>query len=164
MVKKILILFSLLLFMSFQAEAADKEMIELKSVSEVEVTVENDKAEQEVIRIDAAMANVTPCDTVIFTNYYANNGDLPADDVILINPLPEHMVYVGGTAEGKGTRIEFSVNQGENYGPPEELIIKDEEGKERIAVASDYTHIRWTFAGSIDKGDSGSVSFQAKIK
>lgn len=162
--KKMLFVLAVLLLVSFQAAAADKGQIELKSVSEVEITVKNDKGEKEVVRVAAAMANITPGDTVIFTNYYTNTGDKPAGNVSLTNPVPEHMLYVDGSAEGKGSIIEFSVDQGRSYGLPGKLKVKDKDGKERVAGAADYTHIRWTLMNSVGGGGTGSVSFKAQVK
>jgi uncharacterized repeat protein (TIGR01451 family) len=164
MVKKMLLMIPLLFLLSAHQAAAEQGGIELKSVSEVEITVQNDKGEDEILRVDTAMANVTSGDTVIFTNYYENLGEKPMDDVVLVNPVPVHMIYVADTAEGAGTIIEFSVDQGQSYNTPEKLRIKDEEGKEKVAEATDYTHIRWVFTGSIGKGGDGNVSFRAKVK
>ena len=133
MVKKILVVASLLLLISLQAEAADRGIIELKSVSEVEITVENDTGEKEVRRVAAAMANVTPGDTVIFTNYYTNIGEQVAANVVLTNPVPEHMLYVAESAGGTGAEIEFSVDRGRSYGPAEKLMVKDENGRDKQA-------------------------------
>lgn len=164
MKKRILTVLSMLALLSLQAMAADKGAIELKSVSEVEVTVKNEKGEKEVKRVEASKANVTPGDTVIFTNHYTNRGDKPASDVVLTNPVPEYMVYTDGTADGSGTKIEFSVDKGKSFAPAGKLKVRDAEGKERPATAADYTHIRWTFEGALAKGATGSVSFRAKVK
>lgn len=138
--------------------------VELKSVAEVEVTVKNEKGEKEVKRVAADKANVTPSDTVIFTNYYTNKGDKPATDVVITNPVPDNMVYVDKTAEGKEAKIEFSVDKGKSYGLPEKLVVKDKDGKERAATGADYTNIRWTVKKPVVKGGAGSVSFRAKVK
>lgn len=164
MTKKIITVVSMLLLLSLQAMAAAKGTIELKSVSEVDVIVANDKGEREVKRVDASKANVVPGDTVIFTNYYTNKGDKPASDVVITNPMPEHMLYTEGTAEGTGAKIEFSVDKGKSFAPAGKLKFKDAQGKERPASASDYTHIRWTMEKPVGKGASGSVSFKAKVK
>lgn len=163
MVKRMLIFF-MLLFLPLQLQAAENGKIELRSVSEVEETVMNSNGEQEIIRVDASLANVTPGDTVIFTNYYANNGEEPADDVVITNPVPEHMVYIAGSAGGEETEVRFSVDQGKTYGTPDELKVQEEDGKERPAVAADYTHIRWILAKSIGKGGKGSVFFRAVLE
>jgi len=164
MVGRILIALSMLLILPFQAGAADQGQIELKSVSEVEMTVPNDNGEQQVVRVDASMANVTPGDTVIFTNRYANPGDAPVDDVVITNPVPEHMTYIGNSAEGAGAMIEFSVDQGQSYASPEKLILTDDNGNKRLAGPAEYTHIRWIFEEAVEPGSSGEVSFKAKVK
>lgn len=164
MVRKIVPVLFLALLLTVQARAADKGGIELKSVSEVEVTVKNAKGEKEVKKVEAAKANVVPGDTVIFTNYYANMGDKPATNVVITNPVPEHMLYLDGTAEGKGAKIEFSADKGKTFAPAGKLKVKGADGKEKQAAAADYTHIRWTLEGAVEKGGKGSVSFKAKVK
>lgn len=164
MTKKIVTVFSMLMLLSFQAKAADKGTIELKSVAEVEVIKKNDKGETEMKRVEASKEKVVPGDAVIFTTYYTNIDDKPATDVIITNPVPEHMVYIDGTAEVKGASVVFSVDNGKEYAPAGKLKVKNAAGKERPAVASDYTHIRWTLEKPLEKGKKGSVSFRAKVK
>ena len=164
MTKKILTVLSLLLLLSLPAAAVDKEAVNLTSVAEVEVTVRNDKGEEEVKRVEASKAHVTPGDTVIFTNAYANTGKEPATGVIVTNPVSEHMVYMDGTAEGKDARIEFSVDKGKSFGAPDQLKVKGQDGKEKPASAADYTHIRWTLSKPLAPGGKGNVSFRARVK
>ncbi len=162
--KSIVTVLSMLLFLFSQAMAADNGVIELKSVSEVEVAIKNDPGEKEIKRVEAATTQVMPGDAVIFTTYYSNNGQEPAADIIINNPLPAYMLYMDGTAEGSGTEIEFSVDKGESFGAPDKLTIKREDGKERPAGPSDYTHIRWTLSKPLPSGGKGSVSYRAKVK
>jgi uncharacterized repeat protein (TIGR01451 family) len=164
MTKKIFTTAGLLLLLVLPARAADQGGIELKSTAQVDITVKNDKGINEVIRVDAATANVVPGDTVIFTTNYANLGSQPATDVVINNPVAEHMTYVAGSAEGIGTRIEFSINNGKTFARPEQLKIKTADGKERLAGAADYTHIRWTILGEIGPGAKGFVSYKGKVK
>lgn len=164
MTKRIVTVLSMLLLMSFQAMAADKGAIELKSVAEVEVMIKNDKGEHEIKRVEAAKANVVPGDVVIFTTYFTNNGKEAASDITINNPMPEHMLYIEGTAEGNGTKIGFSVDAGKSFYAPDKLKIKGDDGKERAAGPSDYTHIRWTLSKPLPSGGKGSVSFRAKLK
>ena len=164
MTKKLLATLSLLLLIALSASAAEKKGIELKSTAEVDIIVKNDKGEKEIVRVDAASANVVPGDTVIFTTYYQYQGEKPATNVVINNPLPEHMLYLDNTAEGKGTRIDFSVDKGQTFAAADKLKIKDAEGKERPASAADYTHIRWTIEGALPDGAKGSVSYKAKVK
>lgn len=164
MPKKFLATLSLLLLVALPASAAEKKGIELKSTAEVDIIVKNDKGVNEVIRVAAADTNVTPGDTVIFTTHYTYQGEKPATDVVINNPLPAQMLYLDNTAEGKGTRIDFSADQGKTFAAANKLKVKDAEGKERPASAADYTHIRWTIEGALKNGAKGSVSFKAKVK
>lgn len=152
-----------LLLLPPAAWAQQKSPIELKSIAEVEVAATNAKGEKEVKRVDASKANVVPGDVVIFTNQYTNAGDKPATDVAIKNAVPEHMVYVDGSAEGKGTRIEFSADKGKTYGTPDKLTVIDAKGAARKAAARDYTNIRW-IVEKLPAGGKGSVSFRAKVK
>jgi uncharacterized repeat protein (TIGR01451 family) len=164
MTKKLLATLSLLLLIALPASAVEKKGVELKSTAEVDIIVKNDKGINEVVRVAAADTNVTPGDTIIFSTYYEYQGEKPATNVVINNPLPEPMLYLDGTAEGKGTRIEFSVDKGQTFAAADKLKIKDAEGKEQPASAADYTHIRWTFEGALQDGAKGSVSFKAKVK
>ncbi len=87
------------------------------------------KGEKEVKRVDTAKAKVVPGDIVIFSTYYTNIGSKPAANVMITNPVPEHMVYMDRSAEGKGTTIEFSVNGGKSYSAPDKLSRHRRIGK-----------------------------------
>jgi uncharacterized repeat protein (TIGR01451 family) len=107
---------------------------------------------------------VVPGDIVIFTTRYVNTGKEPAANVTIMNPVPEHMVYVDKSAEGKGARIDFSVDGGKTYGAADMLTLKDGQGKMRPALAKDYTHIRWVLSAPLAPDGTGSVSFRAQLK
>lgn len=162
--KKILTVLFMLMLLSFQAMAADKGAITLKSVAEVEITITNDAGEKEVKRVEAAKVNVTPGDTVIFTTYYANSSNAPVSDIVINNPMPEHVRYIDGTAGGSEMKIEFSVDKGKSFGAPDTLKIQGEDGKGKPAGSSDYTNIRWTLSKPLPPGGKGSVSFRAKVQ
>jgi len=138
--------------------------IAIRSISEIEVKQKNADGREEVKRVDATKTKVLPGETVIYTNYYTYNGDKPATDVVIKNPVPEHMVYLDGSAEGKGARIEFSVDKGKTYTTADKAKVRSANGKERRATAADYTNIRWTLESPLQKGGKGGVSFKAKVK
>lgn len=159
----LIFVFSLMLLYS-PAKAESKGNVELKSVAEVEVKVKNEKGEIEVKRVDAAKANVAPGDSVIFTTDYSNIGKQPVTGVVITNPVPDNMAYLDKTAEGKGSKIEFSIDKGKTYGLPQNLKVTDPNGKERTAKAEEYTNIKWTLSGTLEPKGKGSVSFRAKVK
>ena len=154
---------ALMLAVPLPTWAQQKNAVELKTSAAVEVVKKNEKGEKAITLVDAAKATKTPGDVIVFTTTYKNNGTKPADAVVITNPVPEHMVYVEGSATGGNTKIDFSVNSGKTYGAPDKLTIKEKTG-ERKATAADYTTIRWTLIKSIPAGGTGNVSFKAKIK
>jgi uncharacterized repeat protein (TIGR01451 family) len=162
--KGLLLVALALLLMPAAVWAQQKGGLDIRTVSEIEVTHVNADGKNEVTRIDATTKNVSPGQTVIFTDYYTYTGDKPATDVVIKNPVPEHMLYVDGSAEGKGTRIEFSSDKGKTYATADKLMVTTADGKKRRAAAADYTHIRWIIEKPLQAGAKGSVSFRAKVR
>ena len=146
------------------ATAQQKNGVELISVAEVEVMQKNEKNELVAKRVEAAKANVAPGDTVIFTITCVNNGDKPAADIVINNPVPEYMTYIDKSAEGAGSRIDFSIDQGKSYGQIAQLKVKTAAGKEKPATPADVTTVRWTLDKPLPTGAKKSVSYRAKVK
>jgi uncharacterized repeat protein (TIGR01451 family) len=163
MKKLLAVLVTILLLLPSLATAAQKG-VELSSRAEVEVSQKNDKGETVLQRVAADKANVAPGDTVIFTIAYSNKGERPAENIVINNPIPEHMTYTDSSAEGTGTRIEYSVDNGKSYGQLATLLIKTAAGKEKPATAADITAVRWTLEKPLAAGAGGSVSYRAKVK
>lgn len=138
--------------------------IELTTVAEVEVPQKNENGEHKLKRVEASKATVAPGDTVVFSVRYVNNGAAPAANVVIKNPVPQHMAYVEKSAEGAGTKIDFSADGGRTYASPGKLRVKGPDGKDRTALASEYTHVRWTLEKPVAASGKGSVSFRAKVK
>jgi len=164
MTKTVVSMVLLVLLLPMTAAAQKKGSIELRSSSEVEVATTNAKGEKEVKRVDAAASKVIPGDVVIFTTQYANVDKKPAENVVIMNPVSEHVVYVENSAEGLGMKVEFSVDQGKRYAAPDKLVKTDAQGVSRRAAAREYTHIRWTLGKPLAPGGKGSVSFRAMVK
>jgi uncharacterized repeat protein (TIGR01451 family) len=153
-----------LLLVPASLPAQQKSAIELQSIAEVEKVEKNAQGEKEVKRQAAATAKVVPGDVVIFTTRYVNTSDKPVSNVTIMNPVPEHMAYLDKSAEGKGARIDYSVDSGKTYAAIDKLTVKDSAGKTRPAAAQDYTHIRWVLTAPLAPGGTGSVSFKAQLK
>jgi uncharacterized repeat protein (TIGR01451 family) len=154
----------LLVLLPLLAGAQQAGSIAVTSTAEVEAVQKTAGGKIEVKRVDASNAKVTPGDVVVFTNRYRNKGTTPAANVVVINPVPEHMIYVDLSAEGKGTKIEFSTDGGKTFAAPGKLTVTDKEGRVRPALPKDYTHIRWTVIAPLSPGASGVVSFRARVQ
>lgn len=144
------------------AVQAAEGVIKVKSVAEVEVTVVGKDDKKEIKRVSPDKA--VPGTEVIFTNTFENISGKTASDIVINNPIPADTEYKAGSAFGKDTVIVFSVDGGKKFGHAEELKIKDAEGKERTALPSEYTHIRWSYKDQLTAGKSGEVGFRAVIK
>jgi uncharacterized repeat protein (TIGR01451 family) len=141
--------------------AAEKGQIEVASKAEVEVSVVNEQGEKEVKLMPAS--RVLPGTVVVYTVSYRNAGAEAADDIVITNPVPQHMIYLADSASGLETTITFSVDHGKSYRAPEELRVVNSDGSERPALAADYTHVRWTRELPLLASQEGSVSFRARL-
>ena len=84
------------------APALSGEQLELTMVVEKEVAVTEDSGQTRVERVRPDL--VVPGEEVIYTISYANSLAEPADNVVITNPLPEHMTYTEGSAEAPTPR------------------------------------------------------------
>jgi uncharacterized repeat protein (TIGR01451 family) len=144
------------------AWSQEKGAVELKAVAEMEVEVVGDDGVTKTQRVLAA--KVVPGDVVIYTINYTNNGVEAAENFVIVNPVPEHMVFIAESAEGENTEITFSVDGGNNYDIAENLNITDSEGNQTAATVSDYTHIRWVLNEPVAPEGTGYVYFKAQLK
>ncbi len=143
------------------ARGADAGSIELRAVAEVEEEFVNEKGEIEIRRADAA--TVVPGSEVLYTIYYLNLDDEPADNVVITNPIPGHMLLVEGSVVGDGAEVTFSADGGKTYAAADHLTVIEQDGRERLADASDYTHIRWELNQTLAAGKGGDVGFLALL-
>jgi uncharacterized repeat protein (TIGR01451 family) len=153
--------FAFLMFFS-SANAMSQEQGHLKVttlVQKEDVSVGDDGQRQTRL---AAADTVVPGDVVVYTTTVENISDEGAENVVVINPVPEHLSYVSDSAFGPGMLIEFSVDGGVNYGPADALTV-DEEGETRAATADDFTHIRFVMQGDLAVGAQGIARFKARL-
>ena len=136
--------------------------IEVKTVAEIEVT-ETDKQGKKTVK-RTAPTTVVPGTEVIYTITAKNTGAEAADNIMVTNPVPEHTVYIDGSAFGAGTNITFSVDGGKSFDQAKKLTVKDAKGEARPAKAADYTHVRWTFQFSLQPGQEAPVWYRTRVK
>ncbi len=156
---------ALLLMLGSTAIAEDgKGTIVLESFNEVDVVVENEKGEKEVKRIDAAKARILPGDEIFFSVRFRNTGTEPAADIVITNPVPEHMILKPLTIHGENASVTLSIDSGKSFGLMEALFVVEEDGTKRPPRPEEYTHVRWSFSKEIMPGEQGSVGFSAIVE
>lgn len=144
------------------ASAADPGSISLKATDQQVKVTTDDKGVKHTTLIPAG--KVLPGTEVVFTIEYSNVGKKPANDVVITDPIPEHMVYVADSAEGKGMDITYSIDGGKTWGNPDQLNVRDADGTTHTALPKDYNAIRWVLKGALAVGGKGSVSFHAVLQ
>ncbi len=147
------------LFFASQAWAQNKH-IELDAKVEREIEVVDESGQKTITREQAV--TVMPGEVVVYTITARNVGEEPATNVVITDPIPEHMDYTG-SVKGERTRITFSVDGGKTYDVATALMVPDGEG-EKPAKPEDYTHIRWQFNDALEPGSAHSVEFHARLQ
>jgi uncharacterized repeat protein (TIGR01451 family) len=142
-----------------QAFAQDQGCIVLKSTAEQEQEVVNAKGEK--VKQLVAVSKVVPGVEVVWTVTANNVCKVPSDKVVINNPVPEHMSYVGGSAFGAGSEISYSLD-GKTFAAPAGLTVT-ENGATRQARADEYRHIRWEFRSPLQPGASAIARFRAVL-
>ena len=141
---------------------AQQGAIQLEHKAEQRETFTDESGLEQTRLVEAA--RVLPGEEVLFTVTYTNVGDEAAEDVVIVNPVPEHMFYVSDSATGENTSITFSVDGGKTFAAPQDLLITDAFGAERPAAAKDYSHIRWVIESDVTAGGNGTVHFAAVVE
>jgi uncharacterized repeat protein (TIGR01451 family) len=108
---------------------------------------------------------VIPGDELRYTIVFENQGGAAVDagSVVITNALPVDTEYLDGTAFGAGTEISFSTDGGNSFAQPQDLFVLA-DGDEVLALAKDYTAIRWVFAPELAPGEKSYVSFNVRLK
>jgi len=156
---------ALMLMLGTTAMAQDgKGTIVLESLSEVDVVVENEKGEKEVKRVDAARARILPGDEIFFSVRFSNTGTEPAGDIVITNPVPEHMILKPLTIHGENASVTLSIDSGKSFDRMEALFVVEQDGTKRPPKPEEYTHVRWSFSKEITPGEQDSVGFSAIVE
>ena len=130
-----------------------------QTVQKVAVTqLENGETVENLI----AAEKVAPGETVVYTFNYVNSPDTTSENVVLVMPVPDEVVYVEGSITGEAALVSFSADGGESFMTRGRLTIR--EGDEvRVATSDEITHIRWTLE-SLEPAATGAVSYRGILK
>ena len=150
-----------LLLIAAAASAQDQGHLSVQTVVQKEQVTINDDGEQQVTLVP--VETVVPGESVVYTISFTNISDDAAENVVITNPIADSLTYVDGSAFGPGTRIQFSVDNGQTFADRESLTVT-EEGVVRAASAEDFTHIRWVMQQELAAGAQGVARFSAVLE
>ncbi|MEZ5896236.1 MAG: hypothetical protein R3C40_06915 [Parvularculaceae bacterium] len=140
--------------------SASAEIIAIQTV-EKEVMSLDAQGRETTSRIAAQM--VTPGETVVYSLSFKNASTQPAEDLVLVMPVPDAVVYVEGSVEGAPASISFSADGGETYVARGRLTIV-ENGEPRAARGDEITHIKWTLSAPVAPEGEGWVSYKGVLR
>jgi uncharacterized repeat protein (TIGR01451 family) len=139
---------------------APQGCVKLETVAQMEKEVVDAKGAKTKALEPAA--KVVPGSEVVYSIRASNSCQQPSDKVTINNPVPEHMVYVPGSAYGAGSDITFSID-GKQFASAADLKVQ-ENGVLRPARADEIRHIRWEFKTSLKSGASAVAQFRAVLE
>jgi len=149
-----------LTLISAGAYAADKACVELKTSGETESeVVENGQKVKRLVPVGKAV----PGDQIVWTVTATNLCKTPTDNVVVANPVPEHMTYVANSAMGTGTDIAYSLD-GKEFKSAAELQVRAADGTTRAARPDEYRVIRWTYKAAFAPGATAFVRYRAVVQ
>ncbi len=103
---------------------------------------------------------VVPGDKLVFVLRYRNNGQAPATDFVITNPLPAAVAFQSTS----DSSAQVSVDGGRTWGQLASLTVRNADGTTRPARADEVTHVRWAFAQPIPVGQSGRLMFRGVVR
>lgn len=105
---------------------------------------------------EAKIAN--PGERSRFHLSFTNEGDVPAENIVLLMPVPSDVDVVSGTATDTRAEVSYSVDGGLTFASPEALFETTERGGEEVQLAN-VTTVRWTLTDPVAPGASGALSY-----
>ncbi len=107
---------------------------------------------------------VVPGEKVIYSLKFFNDKDAPAENIVLVMPIPKEVSYIEGSADNKLALTEYSADGGKTFFARESLKVKTKDGKLVAAKAEDISHIRWKITKPIAPKASGVLAYAGKLK
>jgi len=142
-----------------RAADAGRPLIITTTAERVKTTLSNGRESIELLPADRLVAG----DVVIYTLEVRNRGAVGVDRFAFTSPIPQHTSYIANSAVAPGADISFSVDGGRSFDAAENLTVHGPDGKQRPAVASDYTHIRWVLRNRLKAGSMTIARFRATV-
>lgn len=149
----------LLLLATATASAQERGCVELKAVAEVEQEYVNEQGQKAKRLVPAD--KVVPGNQVVWTITARNVCGKSVADVVIANPVPEHMTFVASSATGAGTDIEYSLD-GKTFAAPTALTVREGTAN-RAARPDEYRAVRWTYTSALPAGQTAFVRYRAVV-
>ncbi len=147
---------------SLMLAAASASALTASQTVEREVVVKNPDGTQTVKRQPAD--KVIPGEKVVYSLHYYNEQEKPAENIVLVMPIPEQIKYIDGSAERADVKTEYSVDGGKTFATRDKLMVRLADGRLVPARAEDITSIRWTVEKPVAPKEKGVLLFAGRLK
>jgi uncharacterized repeat protein (TIGR01451 family) len=109
---------------------------------------------------------VTPGEVVSFTMSSVNEGSAPAREYRAVGQIPRSATFVAGSALSDGTRVTYSIDNGDKYSSVPMIDEKQPDGtiKEVAAPVWMYTQLRFEWVDPLEASGKLVASYQIKVK
>jgi hypothetical protein len=135
------------------------------TVHAADVIIKSESLQEKAINKQTKWVKATkviPGTKIRYVDTVISNGAKVVQNLVIVNPVPMHMLYVGGSAKCDGTCIITYSLDGKVFDVPAKLFVT-EKGKKRVAKASEYKAIRWSLPTLIAKQNI-SMYFDATLE
>ena len=167
-------LFMLILAAWTPVRAADE--VEISLIAEVRLDIPTVPGNRPVSRLIPA-SSLRQGQEIFYTVRIRNPAAFAAQDVEVVQRVPENTVYVAGSATGPGVDVELSADGGRTFGREGQLTLVDQsaialmeattldrDALTRPARPQDYTHIRWRLHNALAPGAVALARFRAVFR
>ncbi len=119
-----------------------------------------------------SLAASVPGTDITYSIAFSNSGDTAAQQFVLVDPNPSTSLKlndntdfkVGSVTGALGSLTSVTVAYSNDGGATWTYVPASGAGGAPAGYDRNVTHIRWTFAGSLTSGSSGSVGFTTRIR
>lgn len=105
---------------------------------------------------EAKIAN--PGERSRFHLSFTNEGDVPAENIVLLMPVPSDVDVVSGTATDSRAVVSYSMDGGLTFASPDVFLEGSALGEEEVQLAN-VTTVRWALTDPVPPGESGALSY-----
>jgi uncharacterized repeat protein (TIGR01451 family) len=143
------------------AVAQEKGCIELATLAQTEVTDTGPDGKPRTRLAEAS--TVVPGTTVVWSIRATNVCNQPAGNVVVDSPVPQEMAFVADSATNATFGVSFSLD-GQRYGAPSELEVREADGSVRKARADEYRHVRYAMRSALAPGQTVTASHRTVVR
>lgn len=117
------------------------------------------------VKTEEAANHVVPGETVIFKNVITNKSAASAKDIVVTNPIAEHMSFLNAYSnDNNNTLITYSLD-GKEFLALDKLTVKDKTtGQSRSVLPEEVKFVRWSVKNQLAGNSSLEVGYKAVLQ